>query len=1574
MKNTNSLLGDSSEELSLDTLNDEQVSLDDVSTAPLNNIRTSDSSNKQLATNTALLNEDAVEASKAFTSMNTEMTIEGSRKEQERVVGEANKATLADTQEALVNVLLDDTVSSEGKEAAAKQALDHTSELFNVRKMVTTKQLSKPLKRETVEVERVRGNFSDQVDFVNDQLKSQQKLLNSRAAAVNSDTAKATVDFFEAMLPFSRSKIIGGIVSDLKENLGEGSGFESSRIKSFVALGSSFQDVQEMISSTPIEKRPELTQMLADIIDNNSEIVLPDGNDYAKVDLLRTFLEEGYYGDGSAWADTVVGILDLTIVGGPLVRLASKFGKAVKKAKNAPTLDEIVADIKTKRTFYGESKTSAGNNAEQANPDTARLIFDSAVNDDDVAKAFYGVPSVDVAVKGINPKPFTREVSVDAIPSQMGRNQDIELSGDPDIMDYIRADGKIYYTESEKRALRSKVFLDFEAANGLTLRENITQVGSDTSDGIGIKAVYSHSANSGWESAEDAIKQTTFALRKYGLTESDITIMVRSGDKYVPVKDLADDVPVVNDYIAQVRYNYDYNPLDVQEWAKADSTYNIFDKVFRSVGRIPLGQANLSRYMKDASSLFSPEMSRGALRAEDRSAAIEKRLVIVAKGFDDIYLKLPSKSQQKVHEYVKEANHRGLKFNETYLNGKGYNKQEVDSLREWKRYWDTAYTVENADMTTRLNAQGWELYRNADTNLVVRKVGRNVLGTERRFYNGATNSMVTKTDAELTDLYSSGGSIMEVKTPFNIEGKEVSRIFVPQSADNFTRRLRDEDHVLNYREGYYAVKYKEPWFLDKRVVDEKGDFLRFETVANAGSRVDAETLSKRLQAGDGFEYIVRGDRSSSRTIQDDYIEVSIAQGRSSQRFRGERLREASGTPDANEKFIVDPVEAMMTSARSLGNRVGYSQYLEASKQRWVSNHEAFLGRTNGTYRYPSSKKQIVSEDVKNKEELADAMAEWEYINYLENGYINGIDEAYKAGMRSMADALGEVAHSTPKLSGVLSKAERATRAVGTKAPIGLARNIAFQSYLAMNPLRQFVVQGNQAFQLVGLEPKFASLTLSRQVTGILQHKTGTPNVGAKAFGVSRKEMDEIVEAYDASGLTANVDRHSMVAGSMTQMADSWSTMGKGKRVASAAWNAPRKVGFDAGENINMMTAWLTFRHRAIKAGKDFSRTDVQAEVAALARDFTYAMNFAGDLPYNQNSMSLFMQFMQAPHKGILQITSNKNWTKAEKSRVAALSLIMYSLPPAITLGLLVPAIDEIASEDVKETVAFGLRAYMLNSLTSNITGVDTKIDYSSLSPLDMYGFYDVLTELWTSDIGEAIASTPAASLMIGHNPKITDAYRGAMRFFHLRDDGVEAPEDFAEVMEGVAAISSGYSNYMKFNMAQETSRKLSSTGRAHEVTKVESWFQLFGLPPQEETQARLYSNKVYDKSEDIKKDFDLWYGEMKRVLARKGVANEDTEFEEVMLNKFLMHFKASPDKFNEMLFSSLSRDAKNGDDRIYAAAKRSMGMMNEDELKDLISTAPMSEEGKAQIKDAMKMIQQFRDEEATLIDAQQDKQ
>ena len=143
---------------------------------------------------------------------------------------------------------------------------------------------------ENAEVERVRGNFGALIDEVNDAKRQKTALLNQRVAAVDSSTGKAVVDFFEQVIPFGRSQIVGDITKELKDRLPSDVNFEGSNVKSYMALGHAIEDIQDMLKNTPEEKRGEVSRLLADIVHEKSEIILPDTNDFAEVIFLCKYL------------------------------------------------------------------------------------------------------------------------------------------------------------------------------------------------------------------------------------------------------------------------------------------------------------------------------------------------------------------------------------------------------------------------------------------------------------------------------------------------------------------------------------------------------------------------------------------------------------------------------------------------------------------------------------------------------------------------------------------------------------------------------------------------------------------------------------------------------------------------------------------------------------------------------------------------------------------------------------------------------------------------------------------------------------------------------------------------------------------------------------------------------------------------------------------------------------------------------------------------------------------------------------------------------------------------------------
>jgi hypothetical protein len=434
-------------------------------------------------------------------------------------------------------------------------------------------------------------------------------------------------------------------------------------------------------------------------------------------------------------------------------------------------------------------------------------------------------------------------------------------------------------------------------------------------------------------------------------------------------------------------------------------------------------------------------------------------------------------------------------------------------------------------------------------------------------------------------------------------------------------------------------------------------------------------------------------------------------------------------------------------------------YLEATKSRFMDQYAEMLPRDQyGRPQYPGRITDIKKrEGTQRDKDIADARTTFEYIQSLENGYINAIDEGYKALMRGVADIAGRKGHA---------KTEEAFHYLAdSRGPMQLGRNTAFTLYLALNPLRQAIVQGHQAVQLaanfgpyMARLPGDTALVLQMKLAEGLGKELPGAKAMAKAVGRDIDEANFMLRAFEDSGLSASVDKQNLVRGSLTEFVEYANYTGSvvGKAMKPIEWS--RKIGFDAGENINMLTSWLAHYDRRLsdtgKSWRDLDSEDLDW-ISAKARSYTYNMNLAGEMPYNQNWMGMQMQFMQVPHKALLQMLTDRTLTRAERARLVAFNTMMYGVPAS---SFMYPWMEGSLPEEgeLREMVLQGLEAYTFNKMLSLATGEETILDYSGLAAADMTALWDLMAAMVTTDAGTILAESPSGSLFFGGNPRMTN--------------------------------------------------------------------------------------------------------------------------------------------------------------------------------------------------------------------------
>lgn len=1532
-------------------------------TAPVSN----QASNLNLAAHSAALVQDPQQVKAAYDQSMAELSMEGKSQASQAILDTAKAQTFTQQRQALVNMMVDPSVSDEEKHRAAMNLYDEQNSAYNIRNTLSSNAIIAPSGRENTEMEFTRVNLSDAIDSVNQYKREAQAILNEEVAKTDTETMHAFADAFQYFVPFVESKYAGTVLSDLR------GGDASAYGKAFTLLGNAKMDVKEMLAQVPPDHRLGLTQAIVNAVNANKNITMVDDNDFARVDYLRSFLEEGYYEDGSKWVDNAASVLNIVGLGGVIGRVGKSAIKGTSRIG-----EEAARDLRREAVVNRVQPTTVSQNVKDMNPGKAQAIHEVAASDTtgEAAQALYGASRAEAVANDMMPQMARSDGSITVKVNNAGAIHDQKITPSPDVMDFVNnSNGAIYYWEAEKRAMRANVVNDFESAVGMNARKEMFHV-AETPDGVRISGVYGP-AQGGFSNAADAKEMAKFALRDYGVDDSAITLMVRDGPNYYAASDEAIDAllskdiirggpsgaagysleRVKPDFLIKVDHDYKFSPLDVAQWAEADVKYNIFDRIPAFNGK--MGAGSLMQHALDHASMLHPNITKGANVAVDKSASLESRMLELGSVFTETMGKLPKERQSILSDIIKEANHKGVEFNYNKMVADGLDSKEVAALKSWREYWDTAYWLENRDMARSLRATGFREFVDeaTDTRLFARPVSRQSAGGSVKIYDHTSGQIRFLNSEELTDLYNRGGTVAHLRQPVQV-ADDAAEFVVSQEAagKGFLREVGDHTQVLNYRNGYYSVSYKDPHFIVKVVKDKQGNVLHEKAVATAGTVKDAELMVRRMGAVDGSNtYYHRPDVKKEGVRGNDHWDLQTARGRSAQRVRGQRLEDATSTIDSPiQANILSPVDTMILSARSTSARVSMRDYMEATKARFVNQYSEYLPKNKfGDSVLPGNVDEVrhYGGGTPDSKKLADARTTFNYIKYLEDGYVNALDDGVKAAIKTIAYIAGTAG---------LSRTEKALMWVGDARGVSaMAKNISFNLYLALNPLRQLIVQSHQAVQLFANFPRWIMSGLpAPQISLLTSFQMGiVPQKSLlKAAGLSMEEAKKMYKSFSDSGLVASIDKQNLVRGAMASLAD------QAAHKDFAPLTFLRRVGFDAGENVNMQTAWLAYRDEAIRAGKDVNNADVLDEIAANARNYTYNMNAAGDMPYNQNFLASVFQFMQVPHKAITTMTTNRVLSPAQKARLVGFNALMYTLPPAAMYSWF----GEILPDDptARDAVVQGLEGMMLNKLLTLSTGEETSVDWSGLSPLDMYGTMEFIHNLFTNDLGTVIASTPSGQMFFGNNPRITNFAKTAARYFNLIDD-YEDPTKFSTVALQFGKLASGFSNAYKAAYALEYNKKINTLGGTtdSQVSNAEAIAAAFGFGTMAEAQKYWIQNRTYQKSKAFEEDVTAWYKGFRQHILVDGMSEDELDNTLRVHSEAFRAFGNDNQAVKSIISGLLKKDLANGDDRLYRHVMKMSNIMTRDEFKALVNAIPhYDEEKRKQVLDTGDFINNYKEE------------
>jgi hypothetical protein len=1400
----------------------------------------------------------------------------------------------------------------------------------------------RPSGDEGKEQEDIRIDAAEISRQIVERMELKQQILNGKELSTNTGGLNAVADFLDLVIPFSEGILTADVVNQVR------GGDKLAASKALALLGSVKMDMKEAFQQMDWREQGVVIESLAKIIDNSSTLIFTNDNDLAQRDLFMSIVDGSYYGDGDKALDNIISVLDLVGLGALLrvpkaavkaTGMTRKLGRRAMRSKEQPTAPaKIIGEV---------------------NPEEARQLHAMADADEsgEAASTIYGTTREEAIVSAKGPQVDAGDGSVE--------NKVHDL--DKYVRELTERDGMIDLSADEIKSAQVAAASRLESVNGVVNRGELATTPEFKPDGTTVfRNVYGPAGGS-YKDPQNAIDNVLNSLRNYDVKESDLVLLRKEGDEYVETtlsevkakeelreefvskkKALPEYLKRINfkqDYLVRVNFEHKADPFDVS-WDKLQVKRNFFDHISK-FNRGEIGKASLNRYFFDVHSMFDPRITLGANVAVDKSSAIEAALTGLADNFVKPFLDLDVDRQELIYDIIKNQNFMEARLTPTQLKAKGVSEAEMKLLDKWQETWDSIYWLENKDLIKRLRAGKYQLFEDSvsDTRLVAKPVAVNKLDKVGKVYDPQTGTFEVVGPSARTELYANNGTIAKLRQPEVIDGNVVEFIVARnKDGESGLRTIRDSDQILNHTQGYYTVRYKDPHIIEKRYVDASG-VERRQAVKTAGDVKTADLAVDNLNRDNvepGVTYIARSNRDDSVTqMEDDYWSLQATNGRTSQRVRGERLGEVGSNLVENSLGATEgPAEALMNSVRSISRRTGMRDYIERYKQRFINEYGDMLPRDEfNNPIWPRNSDDLKPDGRETSKRMADARANLEYINYLENGYRNGLDDAWKAMLNGMADGLGKFSPA----------AEGAVRATADEviSPAGWLRARAFDAYLATNPIRQFVVQAHQMSLLAANFTKYVASGKIAKELGAVHHVIikGADKVKDtdKVWGMSGKEAKQLADEYKLTGFDASIDRQNLVENGLDQLVETTRFKGA-KKLHTKTVGTLRKLGFDAGERINIMSSWLAHRNKAIEDGLDISDPRVFEEVMGKARNYTFNMNEAGNLPYNKNAMSLVFQFMQVPHKAILQFTTNRVLSRKERMRLAAYNAVMLPLP----VGLVTTLFGEDLPEDpvARDFLINGLEGMLLNQAARAMFGDDTTVDFTSLAAVDPNAPFELINGILTSDIGTILANSPSLSLWAGHNPRMTNIVRETMNLVTAPDD--LSMEDLGAVAHTFASFSSGYANLSKsFKelFVQEYAKRYSASGEVvnSNVTTPESIAKLLGFGTLEEALQREVIGSLYSASPDAKKDVRELYRLQTQALARRGINADNPEWSQRMLRAFWIAGDFSGGQKEEYL-KLMKRDASKGDAGAMGIVLRNIGYVSADEIRKAIVVGGYSSE------------------------------
>ncbi len=758
---------------------------------------------------------------------------------------------------------------------------------------------------------------------------------------------------------------------------------------------------------------------------------------------------------------------------------------------------------------------------------------------------------------------------------------------------------------------------------------------------------------------------------------------------------------------------------------------------------------------------YIERMSKGISTLEIKQGQASKILNKILKPMRD----LSSKTDlDMVWDLLKKAEKNPTDFSHpqlvAMLGGSGVRMQAYKAVR---RFYKAVYEIRNLQYRDYLSKKGYLAFTHADGNPAWVRPVRNKSDVETVWWDEA-GTIVSRESLEAKGIKidilenfkprraeASDGTLME--TPFIAvrEGKSGLHPLPAQVLHN------KETYLGRHLQTKYVVEE-----FDTVIVNGKPTKVG-RVVAVANNSVDAAREAAKSSTAQARRAInvVETDKS--------YIAAELDQMHDLQMLTNTKNRMDFEQMDVTRKeSIISPMESLDRVANTMSKHVALDEWIEYNTNKWVATYGDLIETKGFPWGGPLSLKGSLANSIEAKARLAQAKKVRERIQLTTGIHDVQIGEKIQDRLLTMGEWMSRNGANISKktdaglvrnlqVGAIYKVANVTTRAAGRNFVTDIKSLNTF-SFITMNPFRQLLMNASQTSMYAGVEhgsKYLATGKASRDLVFLMVAKrykdvdTATFNsiIGqySKLTGLPLNKAYKFYDDFDASATLESVSSHQFLdggypsgTGSFTSHAGTYAAKEAPHLAARAGRNAlgaskiavsmTSKAGFQAGESINRIGAYLAIRNKHSINGTldNLTPTELGVEGLRLSGDMgQYSkagfQTGAWGIPFQFMSHNSRMLQYMIPHYKYTSWVSSDILSNAEKAKVAVWQAAFFG-----TTGLGIGSLFRDSAEAVgievdplvQETMEKGIAGMAMQALMEGMAGTDSNINFSeSIAPL-----------------------------------------------------------------------------------------------------------------------------------------------------------------------------------------------------------------------------------------------------------------